>query len=174
MCLQGGGKPYAIPSRSRYHVCVASQKLVEELTHASIHQVSLRDALWEVSVCLANSCPWILIGSYQRAFPEQTIDGLKINGLDHNGSLSQKTFRHYARLHLPSLQPLLRKRLDETFATEIDSHANKHGEYRLSHAVWMYLCLKLMSMLHRMDTRLRQLSDPKNYSKNQQRNPRWR
>lgn len=106
---EGGGKPYAIPARSRYHVCVSSQKLVEELTNASIHHVSLRDALWE------------------RAFPEQTIDGLKVDNMDQNGSLSQKTFRHHARLHLPSLQPLLRRRLEEAFATEIDSHERKHG-----------------------------------------------
>ncbi|KAG9237433.1 cytochrome P450 [Amylocarpus encephaloides] len=110
---EGKGEPYAIPTRRRYQVCVSSQKLVEEFSTASIHQVSLRHALWE------------------RAFPEQTIDGLSVDNIDKNGSLSQKVFRHQARLHLPSMQSLLQQRLDEGFASEIDSHKTK-GE-------WMYI-----------------------------------
>ncbi|KAL8929674.1 MAG: hypothetical protein Q9172_000353 [Xanthocarpia lactea] len=45
---QGGRKPYAIPARRRYHVCVSSQHLVEELTQASIRQLSLRHALFDI------------------------------------------------------------------------------------------------------------------------------
>ena len=171
MCFQGGGKPYAIPSRNRYHVCVSSQKLVEELTHASIHHVSLRGALFEVSVFSVKYCALILTWSYQRAFPDQTIDGIALDGLDHNGGLSQKTFRHYARFNLPSLQPLLRNRLEEAFATEIDSHGSKLGEYSLSHSVCTHIYLRLLSYTfsipHRMETRLRWFSNPKDYSKNQ-------
>ena len=64
----------------------------------------------------------------QRAFPEQTIDGLKVDGLDQNGSLSQKVFRHHARLHLPSLQLLYEKRLEEAFVREVDSQKKKDGK----------------------------------------------
>jgi hypothetical protein len=67
------------------------------------------------------------VNSKQRAFPEQTIDGLPIDGMDKNGSLSQKVFRHQARLHLPTLQPLLEKRLGEAFKSEIDSQLETDG-----------------------------------------------
>jgi hypothetical protein len=62
------GNPYAIPARRRYHVCVSSQKLVKELGQASIHQVSLRDALWEVRNYVLVNCGPILTESLE-GFP---------------------------------------------------------------------------------------------------------
>ncbi|KAL9095068.1 MAG: hypothetical protein Q9165_002670 [Trypethelium subeluteriae] len=128
----GSGTPYMIPFLRRYQVCVSSQKLVEELTNASIHQLSLREALWEVNIPLAlQSDLMVLMTRTQRAFPEQTIDGLKLDGMDRDGSLSQKVFRHHARLHLPNLQPLLQKRLEEAWTRELQSQNVKDGQYLL-------------------------------------------
>ena len=47
--------------------------------------------------------------------------------MDKNGNLSQKVFRHHARLHLPCLQPLLQKRLEESFVTEVDDQKKERG-----------------------------------------------
>ncbi|KAM0129464.1 hypothetical protein ACHAO1_008478 [Botrytis cinerea] len=116
---KGGGAPYAIPTRRRYQVCVSSQKLVEELGSASIHDVSLRDALWE------------------RAFPEQTINGLKLNNMDKNGGLSQKVFRHHARLHLPGLQPLMEKRVRDTIKGEIGGRKTNQGKYKIIQCIYV-------------------------------------
>jgi hypothetical protein len=88
--------------------------------------VSLRGAVCEVIAFFqARRCK---ADSKQRAFCEQTIDGLPIDGMDKNGSLSQKVFQHQARLHLPTLQPLLEKRLDEAFTSEIDGQVEKDGK----------------------------------------------
>jgi hypothetical protein len=64
---------------------------------------------------------------FQRAFPEQTIDGLSVDNIDKNGSLSQKVFRHHARLHLPSLRSLMQERLKEGLKTEIDNQKQEKG-----------------------------------------------
>ena len=100
---------------------------MDEVTNASIHQVSLRGALWEVSIGSASSLHQTLINLNQGAFPEQTIDGLRLDNIDQHGSLSPKIFRHYARIQLPSMQPLLEARLEEAFATEIGTHNYKDG-----------------------------------------------
>jgi len=73
----------------------------------------------------------ILVDTSQRAFPEQTIDGLQLDNIDQNESLSQKVFRHHARIQLPNMQPLLEGRLEEAFAIEVDSHNRKDGELLL-------------------------------------------
>ncbi|KAL9041307.1 MAG: hypothetical protein Q9180_001365 [Flavoplaca navasiana] len=52
--------------------------------------------------------------------------------MDETGSVSQKAFRHHARLHLPSLQPLLRARLDESFAKELAICSKEDGWTRIS------------------------------------------
>ena len=56
------------------------------------------------------------------------MNGLQLDNIDQVGSLSQKIFRHHARLQFPRLRPLLEKRLGEAFATEISNHQSGDGK----------------------------------------------
>ena len=56
------------------------------------------------------------------------MNGLQLENIDRHGSLSQKVFRHHARLHFPGLRPLFEKRLDEAFTAEIGSHQDEDGK----------------------------------------------
>ncbi|KAI4090295.1 MAG: hypothetical protein LQ344_004843 [Seirophora lacunosa] len=67
-----------------------------------------------------------------RAFPPQTIDGIKVDGMNETGSVSQKTFRYHARLHLPDSKPLLKIRLDEALAAELTTCGKENGWTRIS------------------------------------------
>ena len=99
-------------------------------------------------------CGLVLIKSSQRAFPGQTINGIKIDSLDKNGNLSQKVFRHHARLHLPSLQPLLHERVEEAFATEIESQKMEYGECLPRQGALICVCIKFLYCFSRLDIRL--------------------
>jgi len=67
LIVQGKGRPWAIPTRDKYHVCVASSKHIEEFSQASIHDVSLQGAVHEVGATqLCDYCFW---GLFEIAFP---------------------------------------------------------------------------------------------------------
>ena len=54
--------------------------------------------------------------------------------MDNHGSLSQKVFRHKARQHLPSMQPVLEKRVGEAFNKEVHTKLKTKGD--------ILMCLK--------------------------------
>ncbi|KAI9814562.1 MAG: hypothetical protein M1827_003117 [Pycnora praestabilis] len=122
------GKPFAIPQRDRYHVCVSTKNQIEELNNASIHQVSLKAAIFDVRAIIwlqkIESCKLTVL-IVQRVFPEQTIDGLQFNDSDPNGSVSQNVFKYRLRSHLPMLRPSLQRKLEEALKVEIPVSSEK-------------------------------------------------
>ena len=51
-------------------------------------------------------------------FPHELYGGVPIGDTVGNLGLSQVMFKSNLRAHLPTLQPLLRKRIEETFRAE--------------------------------------------------------
>lgn len=106
---QANGKPWAIPTRDKFHVCVSTSKQIEEFNQASVYDISLQGAVHELFP------------------PKELYGGMPAGDIDGNLGLSQGIFKSSLRSHLPALQPVIRRRMEEAFTTELGLGKNVDG-----------------------------------------------
>lgn len=111
---------HAIPCRDRYHICVPTVEQFAEYDRASHRQLSLKAAIWDVSA-LHSPCEGTELADFngQTTIPSVTIDGLRIQDHDPDGSVSQHVFKHRLRAHLPLLRPRLQEILESAMLNEL-------------------------------------------------------
>lgn len=111
---KSGGKAFAIPTLTNYHVYVSNPKQIKELNNASQDLLSLNQTLVEVCTAPNTSPSALTLILVESLFPKYTMHGQNIDSADPFNSTVVFALKARLRPALSTLHPRIEQIVAET------------------------------------------------------------